>query len=199
MFSKLSPLRSGVIALAALCSLPAAAPAAPLGPIGQPAIADSGVKPIPVEMGNGRDCGPGYCGFRRGGWNGRNWNRGWNGRHWNGRYAGDWRRDGWRHNGWRHGWRRGGWGPGLAFGLGLGLPLGYYGGGAPLGYYGGGYDDYYPGYYDRPVYRPRVYYRHRPSNYEYRSYRRGTYNGETGPHCDNAYLNGPNFYRCEGR
>jgi hypothetical protein len=146
MLSQLSSLaRSGVVALAALSSLATAAPAAPLGPSIMPAVADSGVnKPILVEMGEGRDHGPGYRMWpRRGGgdWNrGRNWN---GGRNWdNGRsyrhYRGDYRP-------YRRHWR----GRGGAFALGLGL-------GVPLGYYGGYYNNYYDGYYDVPVYRPRV-------------------------------------------
>jgi hypothetical protein len=165
MLSHLSSLaRSSVIALAALASVPAAAPAAPLGPTFIPAVADSGTsKPILVEMGEGRDHGPGYGIWpRRGGgnwngggrnWGGGNWNRG--GRHWGG---GNWNNGrAYRHYGgnYRRHWRGNGWNNGGAFalGLGLGVPLGYYGGYGGYGGYDGYYDD---PYYAVPVYRPRV-------------------------------------------
>ena len=188
MSSKISSfVRLGVVALAALACLDTAAIAAPLRLSVEPAVADGSTgKPILVEMGEGRDHGPGYRVWpRRGNWNGggRHWNGGgrhWNGRHWN---------DGWR--GGRH-WRRGGWGPGVALGLGLGLPLGYYGGGY--------YDNYYDGYYEpvyRPVYRPRVYRERAYGNYrrnnEYRRYE----SEDSRTHCDNVYLTGPRFFRCD--
>ena len=52
-------------------------------------------------------------------------------------------------------WHGNGWGgSGFALGLGLGIPLGYYGG----GYYNNYYNPYYGDpYYAAPVYRPRVY------------------------------------------
>jgi hypothetical protein len=152
MLSRLSSLaRSGVVALAALSSLATAAPAAPLGPSIMPAVADGGAdKPILIEMGEGRDHGPGYGIWpRRGGgnWNGggRNWN---GGRHWDG--GGNWD-NGRSYRHYRGGYRRHnrGWDGGSGFVLGLGL-------GVPLGYYGGSYDNYDDGYYDVPVYRPRV-------------------------------------------
>jgi len=208
MFSNASSLaRSSVVALFALASLPAAGLAAPIGPMINPTADSSGSKPILVEMGEGRDHGPGYRIWPRvrgGNWNGggRHWNGG--GRHWNG--GGNWNR-GWRGGhwrgghwggGWGNGW--GGWGPGFALGLGLGVPLGYYGGGVPLGYYGGydGYDGYYDGYYNRPVYRPRVY-RDRRYYRQYRGYNNyRRYDGEESrDHCSNAYMTGPNFFRCD--
>lgn len=146
MFSKLSSFaRSSVIALVAIGSIPTAASAGPFGPVSKPAVAnDTAPKAIPVEMGNGRDCGPGYnCGFRMR--SGRSWDRGWDGRRWDRR---DWRRNDYTWNdrrAWRRDWRRHHrrdyWGGGSGFVLGLGL-------GVPLGYYGGGY-------YNEPVYRPR--------------------------------------------
>ena len=153
--------RSGVVSIIALTSLATTSSfAAPVGPILNPSTPEGSSKPLPVAMGEGRDHGPGFQVWRPrmgGGWNGGGWNGG--GRHWNGG-GGHWNR-GW-HGGTAdiggNGW--GGWGPGFALGLGLGLPLGYYGGGVPLGYYGGydGYYDGYDGYYDQPpVYRPRVY------------------------------------------
>jgi hypothetical protein len=168
MLSHLSSLaRSGVIALTALASLTPAASGAPLGPVVDRSLADNSPnKPILVWQGEGRDFGPGYRVWPRVG-GGRHWGGGWNGGGWNGggwNGGGHWRRGGWGHGGWGHGgW--GGWGSGFALGLGLGLPLGYYGG----GYYGGGY-------YDAP-YRPRYYYRGGGSGHEqwcysrYRSYR----------------------------
>jgi hypothetical protein len=143
-----------VIALAALATVPAAAPAAPFGPMARPAVAASGAeKPILVEQGNLRYDWP------RRGWGGRGWGGGrgyWRG---GGRYYGNGRYYG-RGGYYRRGWRGDYWpGAGFALGLGLGIPLGYYGG----------------GYYDRPpVYRPR--YRGASAHVEwcynrYRSYR----------------------------
>ena len=134
--------RSGVIALAALASLSPAASGAPLGPVGDRAVADNSPnKPILVWQGEGRDFGPGYRVLPRGRWGGGGGN--WGGR-WGG--GGHWRHGGWGHGG--YGW--GGWGSGFALGLGLGLPLGYYGG-------GGYYDNYVP--YRPRYYAPRSYYR----------------------------------------
>ena len=189
-----SMARSGVAAFIAITSL-AMAPsfAAPIGPILDPSASESTSKAFPVAMGEGRDHGPGYQVWRpRVG--GGNWNGG--GRHWNG--GGHWNR-GWHggHGGhWHGGW--GGWGSGFALGLGLGLPLGYYGGGVPLGYYGGydGYDDGYYDYYDPPVYyRPRVY-RDRVYRRTYRNDYR-YHSDDHLNHCDNAYLTGPNFFKCD--
>jgi hypothetical protein len=182
--------RCGVVSIIATSSL-ATAPslAAPIGPI-NPTLPESS-KPLLVEMGEGRDrTNPAYWPrMRGGGWNGGggHWNGG--GGHWNGR-------GGWNHGGghWGNGW--GGWGPGFALGLGLGLPLGYYGGGVPLGYYGG-YDGYYDGYYGRPIYRPRVYRDHAYNNRRYSNNRRYYNNEERRNHCDNQYLTGPSFFRCD--
>ena len=157
MLSQLSSLaRSSILALAALASVPAAAPAAPLGPTFIPAVADSAtVKPTLVAMGEGRDkSNPAYQVWRKNrvyDGRGRNWNNGRhyrnNGGNYRGRYYGN-NGGNYRHyGGYRRHWRGHGWDNGGAFalGLGFGVPLGYYG-----GYYGGGY-------YDEPVYRPRVY------------------------------------------
>jgi hypothetical protein len=158
--------RSGLVALAALAMLPAAATAAPLGPTFDPAVASgSADKVIPVAQGEGRGGGPGYRFWPRvgrGNWNGGGW------------HGGGWRRGGcWDCGGWRRGW--GGWGTGFALGLGLGVPLGYYGG----------------RYYDEPVYRPRRAYR--APRYEYRDRR---YNGGMQGNCDNQYLTGPAYSGC---
>ena len=98
MLSRLTSfMRSGVIALAALATVPASAPAAPLGPSIMPAVADNTLKPTLVQdggyQGNGRSGGPGYWPRAGRGWNGNgNWNgRGgnWNGgRNWNGNWRG---------------------------------------------------------------------------------------------------------------
>lgn len=184
MLAKLSSIaRSGLVSMVALAMLPAAANAVPLGRNLDPVLAGGGaVKAIPVEMGEGRSGGPGYRYWPRvrggGQWNG-NWNGGWRGRHWHGGH--------WRNGGY---WGRG-WGSGVALGLGIGVPLGYYG-----GYRARYYDPYYdPYYYDEPVYRPR--YRPRVSQEPRRAYRTyRNYNGEVGPHCDNAYLSGRNYNRC---
>ena len=65
---------------------------------------------------------------------------------------------------WNGGHWRGGWGQALR-GLGFGLPANTAAMAADSGYddYYGGYD----GYYDRPVYRPRVYQRRSYNNYRY--------------------------------
>jgi BA14K-like protein len=159
MYSHLSSLvRSGVVALTALASLSPAANAAPLGPVLDRATANpGGSQPLLIAMGEGRDrSNPAYQFWPRGGrgghggWNGRqayDGGPGWRRGGWGGPNRGYWRR-GWRGGGWNGGgW--GGWGPGFALGLGLGVPLGYYGG----GYYGGS------GYYDPNYvpYRPRYY------------------------------------------
>lgn len=191
MLSFLSSLvRSSAIALFALTSLQAEATAGPTGPIANPLGDSRAIQALPVAMGEGRDHGPGYQIWPRFGggrhWNGggRNWGGG--GRYWNGR--GNWN-GGWRGGHWRRGyWGGDNWGPGFALGLGLGVPLGYYG-----GYYGGynGYYDGYDGYYDQPpIYRPRAY---RGRNYYYRSYP----SEQRRDHCDNAYLTGPNFFKCD--
>jgi hypothetical protein len=134
MFSHLSSLaRSGVIALAALSSVPASG--APIGPTVTPAVADRAMRPIPAAMGEGREFRPGYQNYniwRRPRGRSGNWNR----RAWRGR---DWHVDRPRRGHYRRNWRRN-YGPGFVLGLGLGVPLGYYG-----------------GYYDAPIYRPRVY------------------------------------------
>ena len=150
--SSISLLRSGLVTAVTVASLSAAA-AAPVFPNIEPAVAGGAEKPILV-------------------WGGGRWRGGWGG--------GQWRRGGWGGGHWGHGWRHGGggwggWGSGFALGLGLGLPLGYYGGGyAP---YYGGYAPYYggydPGYYDVPVYRPRYY--HGYGSYYRQHY--GRYNG----------------------
>jgi hypothetical protein len=182
MFSHLSSLaRSGVIALAALSSVPVSAPAAPIGPTVKPAVADGAATVIPAAMGEGREFRPGYQNYniwrRPRGWNG-NWNRrayrngDW---HVNRPWRGHYRRNYWRRN----------YGPGFALGLGLGVPLGYY---------GGGYGGYYDNYYDEPVYRPRV----SPRRY-YNNYRRGYYNGRKPVTCEYEYLTGPKFTACENR
>ena len=149
MFSTVSSfVRPGVVTLAALVSLQATALAAPFRPIIDPAVTESSAnKPMLVEMGEGRDHGPGYRIWPRhhgGGWDGGGRHGGgrWNGdRHWNGGWGG--------HHGWHGGHDN--WGPAFALGLGLGLPLGYYGGGYYNNYYGGYYDNYYDGYYGEPV------------------------------------------------
>src|SRR5262245_33903657 len=153
--SSISLLRSGLIAATTLASLSAAA-AAPVFPNIDPAVTGAGAERPILAWGGGP--------WRRGGWGGGRWGRGWN------------------RGGWGAGWGWGRWGSGFALGLGLGLPLGYYGGGyAP--YYGGYapyYGGYYPGYYDVPVYRPRYY---RPRYYHYYGYgsyyrqHYGRYNG----------------------
>ena len=170
MLSRLTSfMRSGVIALAALATVPASAPAAPLGPSIMPAVADSTLNPTLVQdggyRGNGRSGGPGYWPRAGRGWNGGgNWGgRGgnWNGgRNWNGN---------WRGHG-RH-YRRGYYGHGHNYygnsGIYLGLGLGALG-------YGLGYGS---GYYNDPYYRPRRVYRGVASTHEewcynrYRSYR----------------------------
>jgi len=153
--------------------------AAPVVPEIKPAALAGGSgsdQPIPVWGGELRH-GGGQI-WPRGHWGGGG---NWGGHGWGG--GGHWRHGGWGHGGWGHGgW--GGWGSGLALGLGLGLPLGYY---------GGGYDPYYygdPGYYDEPVYRPRVYapryYRH---YYNYNSANRHY-------QCDNLYQTGPVSQAC---
>jgi hypothetical protein len=144
MFFKLSSLaRASVIALAALGSLPAEA--ASLGPVGQPFVADSPGKLIPVAQGEGRDCGPGYsCNLR----NPRVRNQDEDAGEWKDR---DRRRDdtGWDDddddNGWngdrprrRH--HHHGYDNDFEFGIGIGVDDGY---------------DYDDGYYDEPIYRPR--------------------------------------------
>ena len=168
MLSRLSSfMRSGVIALAALASVPAAAPAAPFGPSITPAVADNPMTPTLVGggyRGNGRSGGPGY--WRRGG------GRGWNGNgNWGGH--GNWNRGGnWHGRHYRHGYGHGRnyyhGGSGIYLGLGLGA-LGY-----GLGYGSGYYND---PYYGEPVYRPRRVYRGAGSTHvewcynRYRSYR----------------------------
>jgi hypothetical protein len=186
MASISSLLRSGLISLTALAMLPSAAVAVPLArDMGAAALAGGGGpdKPILVWQGEGRDRGPGYRFWPRGGRNwggGRHWGGG-GGRHWGG---GDWDRGHWRRGGHWGGW--GGWGSGFALGLGFGVPLGYY---------GGAYDDY-PGYYDEPIYRPR----YRPRVYRaprYLAPRDYRYpRAQTGDHCDNVYLRGSNFSGC---
>jgi hypothetical protein len=150
MFFQLSSLaRAGVIALAALGSLPAEG--APLGPVGQPVVADSPVKLIPVAQGEGRDCGPGYaCNPRnppvRNGPDGDDgdWNNGDERRH-DAVQDDDDDDNGWNDDNGRNDDRR--WrrhrrhhsGNDFEFGLGIGV--------AP--------DEYDDGYYDEPIYRPR--------------------------------------------
>jgi hypothetical protein len=170
-------MRSSVIALAALATVPAAAPAAPFGASITPAVADNTMKPTLVGdgyQGNGRSGGPGYGIWPRNGrgWNGNgNWNgRGnWNGNgNWNGRrnWNGNWRGRHYRHGHYGHDYYGGN--SGLFLGLGLG-GLGY-----GLGYGSGYYND---PYYDEPVYRPRRVYRGAASTHvewcynRYRSYR----------------------------
>ena len=157
-------MRSSVIALAAVATLPAAAPAAPLGPSIMPSVADNTMNPTLVGdgyRGNGRSGGPGYW-PRHGG--GRGWNGG--GGHWNG--GGNWGGRHYRH-GYRHGYGHNYYNnSGIYLGLGLGA-LGY-----GLGYGSGYY--HYP-YYNEPIYRPRRAYRGVASNHvewcynRYRSYR----------------------------
>ena len=54
----------------------------------------------------------------------------------------------------------------------------------------------YDGYYDRPVYRPRVY-RERVYNRRYYRNNYRYYNEDRRNHCDNAYLTGPSFFKCD--
>jgi hypothetical protein len=175
--------RAGLTAAMTVVSLSAAV-AAPVYLNPGPAVADrsGGDKPILVWGGEGRVGGlnPAYRFLPRGGghWGGG----GWGGGHWGG---GGWGGGHWGHGGhWGSDW--GGWGSGFGWGLGLGLPLGYYGG---YGDYAPYYDNYDPGYYDAPVYRPRVYRSHRyyaprPVYDNYNSYN-GYYQ------CENSYLTGP--------
>jgi len=190
MLSQLSSIaHSSVIALAALAVFAPAASGAPLGPVlDQPVAAGNAAKVIPVEMGGSAFTRP----YLRRNWGGRNWGGNWNGgRYWNRGGGYGWRHGGYgRHGGYyRNGWNN--WG-GFALGLGLGIPLGYYG----SGYYGG--YDYDPYYYDEPVYRPRVYRprvrRAAPYYAEPRVYRYPR--AQTGSHCDNVYLRGRNFSGC---
>jgi hypothetical protein len=166
--SMLSPsFRSSLVGAVALASLSSPSIAGPASVDLRSALADpSGPnQPILVWGGEGRvgNFNPAYRFLPRGGrWGGG----GWGGGHWGHGHGG------WGHGGW------GGWGSGFALGLGLGLPLGYYGG------YGPRYDDYDPGYYDAPVYRPRVY---RPHRHYYQNY--NSYNGYY--QCENYYLTGP--------
>ena len=151
MLSQLSSIaHSSVIALAALAVFAPAASGAPLGPVlDQPVAAGNAAKVIPAEMGGSAFTRP----YLRRNWGGRNWGGNWNGgRYWNRGGGYGWRHGGYgRHGGYyRNGWNNN-WG-GFALGLGLGIPLGYYGSGYyGGGYYGGGYDPYYA------PYRPRVY------------------------------------------
>ena len=196
MASISSLLRSALVSITALALLPAAAAALPRAPdVGAAAAFKSGPdKPILVWQGEGRDRGPGYRFWPRTGgrWAGRGWGGNWNGgRYWNRGGGYGWRHGGYgRHGGYyRNGWNN--WG-GFALGLGLGIPLGYYG----SGYYGG--YDYDPYYYDEPVYRPRVYRprvrRAAPYYAEPRVYRYPR--AQTGSQCDNVYLRGRNFSGC---
>ena len=161
-FQLSSLARSGVIALAALSSLATAAPAGPLGPGIMPAVADSSAnKPILVEMGEGRDHGPGYEIWPRRGYRGvgriDNFDGGAN--NFRGRDLND--GDGRRYDDgdnfyvrdrryYRRHYRDNYYRPrsGIYFGLGV----------APAYRYGDPYyDDYYGDpYYSAPVYRPRV-------------------------------------------
>ena len=174
-----SVLRAGVVSLVALATATSAV-AAPLAVgLDLAAPGNGAIRAIPVEMGEGRDFGPGYRIWPR--YN-RHWNRGWrNGGNWNGGH--------WRRGGWGRGWGAGG----LALGLGIGIPLGYY-----AGRYDGYYDD--PYYYDEPVYRPRVY--RQPRYAKPRYYAQPRYVPRNGGlsndhnHCDNTYLTGPKFFRC---
>ena len=155
MLSQLSSLaRSSVIALAALCVGSGGSARGTAWSDRHAGGRDSSAnKPILVEMGEGRDHGPGYQVWRRNGilerrsqleWR---WPQRWNGgRNWdNGRATIATTAATITGTG---GAMTGAAGGAFALGLGLGVPLGYYG-----GYYN---NNYYDGYYDEPIYRPRV-------------------------------------------